>query len=63
MAMQVAQGPIDEIALSLALEIEKLHNSSQLRRYINYYNHYQVIPTTILRLQLCSTVHCLWLAT
>ena len=29
----------DEIALSLASEIAKLHNSSQLRSYMNYYNH------------------------
>ena len=28
----------DEIALSLALEIAKSHNSSQLRSYTNYYN-------------------------
>ena len=28
----------DEIALSLASEITKLHNSSQLRSYTNYYN-------------------------
>ena len=53
----------DEIMLSLASEIAKLHNSSQLRSYMNYHNFYQVISTTILRLQLCSTVHCLWLAT
>ena len=30
---------VDEIALSLALEIAKSHNSSQLRSYRNYYNH------------------------
>ena len=29
----------DEIALSLTSEIAKLHNSSQLRSYMNYYNH------------------------
>ena len=27
---------IDEVALSLALEIARLHNSSQLRSYTNY---------------------------
>ena len=37
----------DEIALSLALEIAKLHNSIQLRSYTNYYDCYQVILTTI----------------
>ena len=29
---------VDEIAPSLASEIAKLHNSSQLRSYRNYYN-------------------------
>ena len=55
--------PADEIALSLASEIAKLHNSSQLRSYTNYHDCYQVIPNTILRLQPGSTLHRLWLAT
>ena len=41
-------GHIDEITLSLASEITKLHNSIQLRSYMNYYDPYQVILTTIL---------------
>ena len=32
-------GTVDEIALFLASKIAKLHNSSQLRSYTNYYNH------------------------
>ena len=47
----------DETALSLASEITKLHNSSQLRSYTNYYDHWQVILTAILRLQSSSTLH------
>ena len=30
---------VDEIALSLALEIANSHNSSQLRSYMNYHDH------------------------
>ena len=33
-------GTDDEIAPSPALEIAKSHNSSQLRSYTNYYDHY-----------------------
>ena len=41
----------DEIALSLASEITKSHNSSQLRSYTNYHNRYQVMRSHYLWLQ------------
>ena len=34
----IFSGTGDEIAPSLASEIAKLHNSSQLRSYMNYYD-------------------------
>ena len=36
---QMLQKRADEIAPSLASEIAKLRNSSQLRSYTNYYDH------------------------
>ena len=49
---------VDEIALFLTLG-----NCKITQVYTNYYNRYQVIPTTILRFQSLPTVHCIWFLT